>query len=385
MRRKPRICIIGNKYWPSADGPSRVIEDIVSELKDDYDFTLYTYPDPHSQAWMSGVRVIEMGPYPLGVIGVFLFILKCALHARKSGPFDLIHVHKTDAAFCIPLFPSDVPVVATSHEVPYKRAKWSWAVKAYFHLMEKIYVRSHAHLTAIAAPLTDYYIQRYRRNVTFIPNGIDTATPFNLPAAKALLASHQMRGAYICFAARRIIPTKGAHHMLAALQKIAYKGQVIIIGDDTELPAYTMRLHALAEGLNVTFLGLVKEKATLMSLIQGAKLFVFPSETEGMSIMLLEVANVGTPLVISDIPENTAVLEREEALFFQNQNVDDLAKQISWAITHEPKMETKAKLAQDKVRTIYDRKAIAEQYHLLFQELILKPVLLLLLLYLNIV
>ena len=73
-----------------------------------------------------------------------------------------------------------------------------------------------------------------------------------------------------------------------------------------------------AKGLDVRFVGYLEEPSVLMGLVERADLFVFPSEREGMSVMLLEVAAVGTPILCSDISQNRDVLDEEAAVHFRS-------------------------------------------------------------------
>ena len=119
-----------------------------------------------------------------------------------------------------------------------------------------------------------------------------------------------IEGPFVLFAARRVMATKGAHTLLEAIGRLAAPPTVVVLGELDHLPAYTRRLRALARGCDVHFLGYVADKPLLLGLVAAAELFVFPSETEGMSIMLLEVARVGTPIIASSIPGEPRRLRR---------------------------------------------------------------------------
>ena len=366
--RKPKIAILGVKYYPSRGGVSRVVEDTLVQLKDQFEFTVYCYKHPEAEANIPGVKVIQIPKSPLAGIGVFLFYLRCAFHARRKGDYDLIHIHKTDAAFILPLLTKKFRCIATSHEAPYKRDKWSGIGKAFFRRMERTFMKSDALLTSISKPLSEYYYATYGRDVKYIPNGVDTEIEPDNKAAEEILAKYKVEGPYVFFAARRIMGTKGAHHMLEALKKINYTGNVVIAGDTDQLPAYTKKIKELSKGLNVHFIGYVAGKSALMGLVKNADLFIFPSETEGMSIMLLEVGSMGTPVIASDIPENTAVFTSADVLFFKNKDANDLAEKFSWAQAHPEEMEKIAQTARAKVLSEYNRPAIAAHYAKLYTE-----------------
>ena len=366
--RKPKIAILGVKYYPSRGGVSRVVEDTLVQLKDQFEFTVYCYKHPEAEGNIPGVKVIQIPKFPLAGIGVFLFYLRCAFHARRKGDYDLIHIHKTDAAFILPLLTKKFKCIATSHEAPYKRDKWSGIGKAFFRRMERTFMKSDALLTSISKPLSEYYYATYGRDVKYIPNGVDTEIEPDNKAAEEILAKNKVEGPYVFFAARRIMGTKGAHHMLEALKKINYTGNVVIAGDTDQLPAYTKKIKELSKGLNVYFIGYVAGKSALMGLVKNADLFIFPSETEGMSIMLLEVGSMGRPVIASDIPENTAVFTSADVLFFKNKDANDLAEKFSWAQAHPDEMEKIAQTARAKVLSEYNRPAIAAHYAKLYIE-----------------
>jgi glycosyltransferase involved in cell wall biosynthesis len=199
---------------------------------------------------------------------------------------------------------------------------------------------------------------------------ISSPDEYDYEAADRVLAEHNVEGEFVFFAARRIMGTKGAHHMLAALQKINYQGTVVIAGDLSQLPGYTKKIKELSKGLKVKFTGFLKGKPLLLALVDRCRYFIFPSETEGMSIMLLEVGSVGTPLICSDIPENTAVFDDHEVLYFRNKDADDLAEKLSWAFENEDKMNEKAGHAQRRVIEEYDRAVIAENYIRLYDGML---------------
>ncbi|MEO0895719.1 MAG: glycosyltransferase family 4 protein [Bacteroidota bacterium] len=371
---KKKIAILGVKYFPSQGGTSRVVEDIIQQLHDEYHFTMYCYEDPRAEGYIKGVDVVQFKPYPFGVIGVFFFFLRCARHMLKHGDYDIVHIHKTDAAFFINMLAKRFKVIATSHEAPYKRDKWSGATKAYFKWMEKVFMQSKAKLTCISEPLSVYYEENFGRKVQYIPNGVEAKLDTDFDLADAKLAEYGIDGPFVFFAARRVMATKGPHHMLKALKKINYDGHIVIAGDTDQLPAFTKELQNLAKGMKVHFIGFVNGKAMLMAMIQRAGVFVFPSETEGMSIMLLEVASMGTPVIASDIPENTAVFSDKELLFFENKNADDLAEKFQWASNNWKAMEERAEAAKSRVQNEYDRALIAQNYDKLYTEVAEAPV-----------
>jgi glycosyltransferase involved in cell wall biosynthesis len=153
--------------------------------------------------------------------------------------------------------------------------------------------------------------------------------------------------------------------MLQALKKIRYQGQIFIAGEVSHHSGYIRELNKIAEGLNVYFLGFVHPAQTVLALAEKCRLFIFPSETEGMSIMLLEAASAGCPVIASDIPENR-ILNDKDLLFFKNKSVDDLAEKITFALADMEKMEIMGKTAQKNVSENYSWINISNVYKELY-------------------
>ena len=370
---KERIAYFGIKFYPSKGGSSRIAESIARRLRDKYEITFYCYKTPEAFAYMDGVNVVQFPKLPGGTLGVFAYYFLCCIHLLFSKKYDLIHVHKTDSAIFIPLLRLKSKVIATSQEAPYVRDKWNAVGKAYFHMMEWFFIHSSALLTSVSKPLADYYYDRYRRDVHYVPNGVDIYDDRNFKEAKAILDKHGVKGEYIFFAARRIMSTKGCHTFLAGLKKINYQGTVVIAGQASHATAYMEKIKKLSEGLDVKFIGYVGKKDTLMALVEMAELFIFPSETEGLSLMLLEVGSTAqTPLICSDIPENTQVFSNDEVLFFRNKDSDDFAQKFQWAQKHPDEMAERSKAARERVIEEYSSQVVADTYDSLYVKLLNK-------------
>ena len=361
---KKRIIVYGVNYFPAKGGTSTVVENLILQLKEKYDITIYCYKHPDAQDHIAGVKVVELKQLVKGSIGSMLYFLASSFHILFFGRADFIHAHKTDCAIFIPLLRLRFKVVATSHEAPYKRDKWNLIEKTYFHVAESIFIRSASLCTCISQPLSVYYEEKYKRKVFFIPNGINKTSEQDFDYKKAetfLPPGCSLDNPFILFSARRLMSTKGAHTMLQALRQLQYSGQVFIAGELEGTP-YLDKLKKLAEGLNVHFLGYVEPLNALLALVARASLFIFPSETEGMSIMLLEVASVGTGIIASDINENLQVFSTNQVLYFKCSDPGDLANKITFALNDPLKMKDLGLNAKTLVNTEYLWEKIAVNY-----------------------
>lgn len=364
---KKKIVIFGVKYFPAKGGTSRVVENLLEAMHDTYDFTIYCYQHPKAAQHIKGVKTIQFPEIPIKGVGVFIYYLICCFHLLWKGHYDLVHLHKTDGAFFLPLLTRKFKVISTSHALPYLNDKWSGIGKYYFRVVERLFMESDSTITAISLPQTQYYSEQYQRPVHFIPNGIHPVKPVQVAAIEKLRKAYELPERYLLFAARRVIPLKGCHTLIAALQEINFTGTLIIAGDYEQMPNYTQQLKKSAAGLDVRFIGYVAGMEKLNALIKGADFFIFPSEIEGMSMMLLEAGSLGTPMICSDIPQNKAVLTEQEVLYFVSKDSGDLARQLTYAFAHPQEMKTFAAKTVDKVEQEYLISGVTQKYANLYE------------------
>lgn len=367
---RKRIAYLGIKGLPSKAGADRVVEAILAKLdKRRYQATVYCSRRAVPKGLiLPAIELICLPTLPGKHLNALSLFCLSALHCFWLGNYDLVHLHNVEAAFVLPLLRLRYKVISTSHGAAQARDKWGKVAKTLLRLTEYPYIYLSNLVTSVSKPLATYYEQQYKRPVHYLPNGVEVENAVDDQAAAALLQAHGVTpGNYLLFAAGRIMATKGCHLLLEAFQTLPTAAKLVIIGDASHVPAYRARLLELADE-RVVMLPFVSEKATLFGLVHAARLFVFPSTVEGMSMMLLEVASLGVPVVASDIPENKAVLP-EEALFFQSGNVADLHRQLQWALANHEATRALGRHAQAWVHDQYEWSHIVRQYEQLYARL----------------
>jgi glycosyltransferase involved in cell wall biosynthesis len=283
------------------------------------------------------------------------------------GDYDIVHVRKIESSLFIPLLKLKYKnILATSHESPYLRDKWGRIAKLYFKINEWIFIKSSAKLTVISAPLSRYYKSRYNKDVLYVPNGIEPTKEFNEDEADRIIDHYGIKTPFVTFAARRIMSTKGCHTMLKAFRELKFPHDIVIMGDTGHVPAYRNKLDVLSQGLKTHYTGYLEDKSIFLAIIRRSEVFIFPSETEGMSIALLEVAALGIPIIASDIPENTDIFNEDELIFFRNGDHEDLARKINLVTNNRSHYEKFALQARNKVYSEYSSERMVQNYRKLY-------------------
>ena len=235
-------------------------------------------------------------------------------------------------------------------------------------LAEYPFMYSSNYTTAVSAMDVEYSNKRFKKKVVYIPNGVDVDIPINeetalLELKRLGIPPHN----FLLFSAGRIIERKGAHILLQAFNILNPDMPLAIIGDLAQVPDYEMRLKDLAGDKRVIFIPAIDDGSLLFGILDLCKLFVFPSTAEGMSVMFLEVASLGIPMVCSDIPENTSVLG-DNVLYFRSGDPTDLAEKIRWAIENPQEMTSLGQSARDWVRKNFSWDGVASKYDSLYQQ-----------------
>lgn len=362
-QKKKKIAVIGLKGLPPFGGAANVGDTIIERLSGKYDFTVYaTASHTTHKGDYKGAHQIVFARFPIKKLNVFYYYIASAFHAVFTRKYDLVHLHHMDGAFTLLLLRLRYKVIATGHGQPYANGKWGKWLNPYFRTNEWLQARLSNHLTVVSSDLERNYSRLLPpEKITYIPNGVTYLAP-------STAAIDAVPGSYILFSAGRIISTKGLHILLSALHLCGYKGKLIVLGDHLQRQDYAQQLFDLAAGLNVEFKGLLKDKALLNAYVAGARLFVFPSTLEGMSMMLLEVASLRTPVICSDIIQNTDVFARDEMLFFRSESDTDLADKIAWALNHPEEMKVMAEKAWRSQVTKYESSVTTSQYDQVFQQ-----------------
>lgn len=263
---------------------------------------------PTGEHLVDGVEV-EYFPVPVFRYWGFSPALACRTAVLASG-FDLVisHFHYQFSSAIAGLVSrmSSVPYVVFSHG-----SLRSLAIRARSPMMKRAYLRiverqnfadalfvAYASSEELAGSLTP------GRSIV-VPNGVWPGDFEPRPSPSSFRDSCQhLRNKLIYLYLGRLGPGKGLEMLIPAFREVARTvadAHLVIAGPDSGgFEKFIKRLvgeHGLAQ--RVSFLGLVTGEDKL-KVLQDADVFVLPSESEGLSIAMLEAMYLGVPAVISD-------------------------------------------------------------------------------------
>ena len=166
------------------------------------------------------------------------------------------------------------------------------------------------------------------RTTKYIPNGVE---PVTLREPDLITKQFGLtKNSYILFLAR-IVPEKGLHYLIDAWKLVKKQlptdKKLVIAGGASHSEEYYNEIAEKVKGDDSILMTGFVQGRLLEELYSNAYLYVLPSDLEGMPMSLLEALSYGNVCLVSDIPENTEVIN-EDCYVFRRGNVDRLRHQI---------------------------------------------------------
>ena len=364
-----KVAFIGIKGLPARAGVDRVVESIVTRMPI-LGVEPFVYCDPkftNPDFSIKGVNLVRTPSIRGKHLGATTLLFLEAAHAVLFENYDLIHLHNIESSYILPILRLKYPVISTGHGFAYQRAKWNPFAKFILRMMDPLFIKLSNIATVVSAKDAFELESRFGFKPKYIPNGVDSGSTPDLRSARTILNKHGVQpGKYFIFVAGRIEPTKGAHVALGAVNQMDSITPLLIVGDDQQLPHYGIELHELASS-KIHFQSLVKDQNTLFGLMKSAKCLIFPSSVEAMSMVLLEAASLGVPIVCSNIAENKAVME-QGALYFSPGDVNELIDKLLLVEQQPDNMIEMSRRVQKRILKQFSWDTIVKQYFELYEE-----------------
>jgi glycosyltransferase involved in cell wall biosynthesis len=360
-----RIAIVGSKGVPVSYGgvENHVKELAVRLVERGHDVTVFcrSHCTPDISEY-EGIRLVRLPALCTKNLEMATHTLLAVIAACIRN-FDIIHFQSVEPALFCPLAKWRARIIATSHGQAYRRAKWGPCAKWAARRAESVFMRFPDARIAVSRTLKRYYEDRYGRPVTYIPNGVDAHPP--VPGHATLDAHHLRPGGYLLFAGR-LDPTKGCHVAIEAHLRSGIPQELVIVGSSTHTDTYVRKLHRLRSD-RIRFLDYQTGDA-FWELMQNCAAFVFPSEIEGLSLVLLEAMSQARPVLYSDIPENAEVAAGP-GFGFRVGHVEELAARIRYVMEHREEARIRGEMGRARVLDEFRWSSVVDQTEEVYHSL----------------
>lgn len=298
---------------------------------------------------------------PLARLQMVIFVLVQSLTVvRFSYGFDVIHAQWSLSAGIALLsrIMWRIPIIVTLHGSDIFQATKN---KMILHVTNYILHKCNR-VIVVSKALKNYIFEKMTTSIdiTVIPDGINTRKwhPLN-----------NKRGEFILYVGA-LTKNKGIEYLIKAMPEIICRYpsfRLVIVGEGPE------RMHleemVIEVGLNktaVTFTGPLPPDRVRQRM-QQAKLFVLPSKSEGLGVVLLEALACGTPVVASKVGGIVDVISNEVGYLVPPSEPSALSKAICLMLDHELQWQQMSQSARDRSRN-YDWEKISLHMIRVYQQ-----------------
>ncbi len=368
-----KIALIGQKGIPAISGGVEThVEELAKRLvKRGHEVIVYTRPNytDKNLGEYQGVQLRSLPSISSKNLDTIVHTFLASLHVSfVERQVDIVHFHSigpSSLLWLVKIFKPFTPVVATFHTQCYVHKKWGKFARAYLKFGELVCNKFADEVITISRTLQKYSQDKYRRVANYIPNGVS----FKQTRQANLIKKWGLEKDNYIVSVSRLVRHKGIHYLIKAFSGLTTDKKLVIVGDSSYTDEYVRELKTLAENnKNIVFTGL-QSGEILDELFSNAYLFVQPSESEGLSIALLEAMSYQQAVLVSDIPENEEAV-RQAGFYFQNKNVESLQKELN-TILHNPSLKkTKQKQALTRVKLNYNWEAITKDTEGIYEKAI---------------
>lgn len=290
-------------------GAERFVIDLATQQKEQYGYqTSVLSMGKQGEPLEDEVKRFELGL--LHAIGI-------AQLRSYLSTFDIVHVHSSYSLLRVLLASLFMPikVIYTRHnERVHRTLKWRLIYQlAKLRLHKMVFVAEKARRNYLA------FYPSFEKNSCTVLNGV-------LPMTKEKVQSDKFRISHV----GRFVPLKAQHVLIKAVAKLPLKfqdklslsffGTGELLADNKELA------RILIPNVEVNFKGFVTNRDKIYGC---SDLLVVTSETEGLSLAILEALASGTPIIASHVGGNPElVLHEINGMLYPYGDVDKLSEQI---------------------------------------------------------
>lgn len=273
----------------------------------------------------------------------------------------IVHLHSgANSVWALFLRLAGKKVYVSQFAMDWKRDKWPWYGKLFYQLSNYLtaYIPNKVIFDNIYTK--EYFEKKFHRTYEFIPYGSEVKEP---AADLSILGKvGVLPGEYLLFVGR-FIPDKGVHILIRAYQKTKTQKKLVLIGGAPNPGDYEKSVRSITDE-RVIFTGYIYGDDTNI-LMKNAYAYIQPSLIEGLSPVILTVMGLGTPLICSDIVENTFIT-RENATHFKSGDSDSLAEKIEYVLNYPDRIKELAEKGRKDILARFNWDNITNQYINLF-------------------
>lgn len=390
-----------------ADAPNSIIKNLsVNYARMGHDVTILSLEGGNFSQDRVNVRELEIPDFTRRIHAVqeLVFGFKAVYYLDQvisDQEFDIVHFHNPVPPALVSVFHTKLkmPVVYTNgnpnlgitKEVKttnklFLARELNYSELPYWISLGSLYAEQSAFnsvdgIIAVSERLRENIITYFRidpEKIAFIPNGVDTNIFRPSIPEQTLLQSLHLENRRIVLCLARIAPYKNQLTLIKAIPDIIREFpdvKFLFVGPIS--PKYrtyfeTIQAFVRARDLedHVMFTGTV-EAGMLPKLYNLADIFVLPSLSEGMPLVLLEAMSCGKAIIASSIDQNREVaVKGDEICFVNTGRTTEIVEAVRLLLSDQLLKRTMESVARRTALDHFDWKIIADRTVKMYEEII---------------
>jgi len=368
MSESYRIAILGSRGYPSHYGG---FETLVRHLapylvQRGHEVVVYGRGEGWRPATenIDGVTVINTWRLETKSTSTLTYGLTASRHLAR---------HPTDAALLMNVANgyhirriqrAGIPVVVNVDGIEWEREKWGSLARRIFLQGAALVARHASAVVCDARAISCIWEQQFGRKGIFIPYG---APVLNDVGTGLLREGGLPEGGYVLVVAR-IVPENNMDLLLDAVDRMAPRPDVIVVGDSNYEHCTVDRLRSIASTGEVLALGHIDNQELLNELWAHAGVYWHGHSVGGTNPALLQALGAGSPTLALDTPFNREVIGNDDQLVESSASL--LAIRIEKVLSNLALADDFARRGQAIVEKRYSWDAVCEKYLETFERLI---------------
>ena len=334
------------------------LKSLLNRLCEDYDIVIvyaerYETPKDIRAQFDDRIKLIKMDTFRRGTDPRMIWAAQRELRRiiRQERP-DVIHLNSSVAGIVgrIAAAGSGIPVLYTPHLFSFLQPSFSSVKHKVFYAAEWLLARLGGYVIGVSE--SEYRAAaKLTRRAGYINNCIDVILP--APGPSAHIAGTGLKAG----TSGRILPQK-CPQRYAELAKLVPQDEILWIGDG--------ELRPMLEGLeNVHVSGWVSREEA-MDAVCKLDVFLLLSDSEGLSISLMEAMEAGALCIASNIEANRQLLENGVDGFLVN-DATEAAAVMDQIRSHEVDIDAIRRAAYAKIVSEYNLDTMTRSYAKLYE------------------
>lgn len=354
LQRRKLLCVCESM----ATGTYFFLNSLLNRLCEDYDIVIVyarrreTPGDIRAQ-FDRRIRLIRLDTLRRGMDPGMIWAAQRGLRKiiRQEKP-DIIHLNSSMAGIAgrLAAAGSRIPVLYTPHLFAFLQPSFSRGKRLIFGAAEWLLARLGGYIIGVSE--SEYRAAaKLTRRAGYIHNCIDVTLP--PPEPTAHLAGAGLKAG----TSGRILPQK-CPHCYAELAKLLPQDEILWLGDG--------ELRSVLQGLENVHISGWLSRGEVLETLRKLDVFLLLSDSEGLSISLLEAMQAGAVCIASDIAANRQVLQNGVDGFLV-ADASEAAAVMERLRRHEVDIDAIRQAAYRKIVSEYDLDIMVRSYAAVYE------------------